>query len=313
MPLSRWEGTLSVRSIQAPASAVRSPGWGFFRLSGGRARPATGPLRRSGGSSSPGPVLTASGGRRCASPWGPAQGCSSPGRPLRPRQEPGGRGPSSRPQLQLVFVASSRSTACPWLAALWFARGWGDRLLRGCTHLQRPGFSPGMHRPPQVAKSGGENARPLLLLLGAPGVGGGEAGEQQQPRRLQRAVEARVQPRGPRRREITSPGGAGRMWARPGEWCTGRSSSGAAAEPARAGLSRAHGPRRRAGAPGASALSRLARAGASPRLGPGCRAPRPTSGVPCSSPPPGAARSLSAEPPARLSCSLLRSGPTDRR
>lgn len=125
MPLSRWEGTLSVRSIQAPARAVRSPGWGFFRLSEGRARQAPGPLGRSGGASSPGPVLTASGGRRCASPRGPAQGCSSPGRPLSPRQEPGGRGPSSRPQLQLVFVASSRSTACPWLAALWFARGWG--------------------------------------------------------------------------------------------------------------------------------------------------------------------------------------------
>ncbi len=35
--------------------------------------------------------------------------------------------------------------------------------------------------------------RPLLLLLGAPGVGGGEAGEQQQPRRLQRAVEGALQ------------------------------------------------------------------------------------------------------------------------
>lgn len=143
-------------------------------------------------------------------------------------------------------------------------------------------------------------------------LGEGKPESSGKPLWWQRAVEARVQPRGPRRREITSPGGAGWMWRRPGGWCTGRASSGAAAGTARAGLSRAPGPGRRAGAPGALASHRLTHASASSRFGPRCRAPRPTGGVPGSSPPPGAAQSLFAESPARLSRPLLRSGPTDR-
>lgn len=120
-----------------------------------------------------------------------------------------------------------------------------------------------------------------------------------------------MQTRGPPRREITGPGGAGRRWGRPGGRCTRRVSSRGAVGAARTGLSRAHGPGRRAGAPGASASHRLARAGASPQAE--CRALRPAGGGPHSSPPPAGARSLFAEPPARLSCPLLRSSPTDRR
>lgn len=77
----------------------------------------------------------------------------SPGRPLRPRQEPGGRGPSRRPQLQPVFVASSRSTSRPRLAAPGSARGWEGVVSSGVARTcSGPGSSPGMHRPPQVAK-----------------------------------------------------------------------------------------------------------------------------------------------------------------
>lgn len=125
----------------------------------------------------------------------------SPGRPLCPRREPGGRGPSRRPQLQPVFVASSCSTARPRLVAPRFARSRGSLLLGGCTHLQRSGRLAGMHQPPQVAKSGGEKAPAPPPPAPSPGVGGGEAGEPRQPRRRQRAAEARMQPRGPRRLE----------------------------------------------------------------------------------------------------------------
>lgn len=313
MPLSRWEGTLSVRSIQAPARAVRSPGWGFFRLSEGRARQAPGPLGRSGGASSPGPVLTASGGRRCASPRGPAQGCSSPGRPLSPRQEPGGRGPSSRPQLQLVFVASSRSTACPRLAALWFARGWGGRLLRGCTHLQRPGFSPGMHRPPQVAKSGGENAPAPPPPARSPGcwgrgsrraaaaaaaaAGGGGSG----------AAPGASAPRNNQSRWRWADVGTARRMV---HWAFELSSCSRTG--ARRALTRPWPPAARGSSRGLSLKPPGARRRlASPRARVPRAAPHKRRALLFASP--GAARSLSAEPPARLSCSLLRSGPTDRR
>lgn len=58
----------------------------------GRARPATGPLRRSGGSSSPGLCSPRPAGGAALSPRGPAQGRSSSGRLSASRQEPGGRG-----------------------------------------------------------------------------------------------------------------------------------------------------------------------------------------------------------------------------
>lgn len=50
--------------------------------------------------------------------------------------------------------------------------GGGGRLLRGCKHLQRPGSSLGMHRPPQVAKRGGENAPAPPPPARSPGCGG---------------------------------------------------------------------------------------------------------------------------------------------
>lgn len=300
----------------APSEVV---GWRISRLSGGRARPGPGPHGRSSSASSPGLVLTASRGRRCGSPLGPAQGCSSVRAAPRgalsgPHREPGGRGPSRRPQLQPVFVASSRSTACWRLTAPRFARRWEGSSPLGL-------HAPAAVRAPQRACTGlrrlqraaARMHRPLLLLLRAPGVGGGEAGEQRQPRRRQRAAEARMQPRGPQCREITGPYRARRTWGRPGGRCTGSASSGGAPGAARTGLPRARGPGRRTGAPGTSVSRRLARAGASPRFKFGCRASRPAGGRPDSSPAPAGARSLFAEPPARLSCLLLRSGRTDRR
>lgn len=265
-----------------------------------------------------GPVLTASGGRRCASPRGPAQGCSSARAAPRGALSAGARSPAAA--APLAGPSCSRSLLLPLSL---------DRPPAACSPPVRPGLgggsSPlGLHAPaaaraPRWACTGPRRLqravarmhRPLLLLLRAPGVGGGEAGEQRQPRRRQRAAEARMQRRGPPRREITGPGGAGRTWGPPGERCTGRVSSRGVVEAARAGLSRAHGPGRRAGTPGASASRRPARAGASPQAR--CCALRPAGGGPHSSPPPAGARSLFAEPPARLSCPLLRSSPTDRR
>lgn len=97
----------------------------------------------------------------------------SPGRPLRPRQEPGGRGPSRRPQLQPVFVASSRTTARPRFAAPRSARGREGVVSSGAARTcSGPDSSPGMHRPPQVAKSGGENAPAPPPPTPSPGCGG---------------------------------------------------------------------------------------------------------------------------------------------
>lgn len=270
IPLSGRKGTLSVRPKHAPARAFRSRRWRVSPLSGGRARPGPGPRGRSSGASWPGLVLTASRGGRCASPPGPAQGGAQPaplpGAPSQPA--PGARRPRPprRPQLQPVFVASSGSTARPRLVAPRFARGWGSLLLRLARTCSGPGASPGMHQPPQVAKSGGEKEPAPPPPAPSPGVGGGEAGEQRQPRRRQRAAEARMQPRGPRRLEITGPGGAGSTRGRPEGRCTETASSRGAAGAARTRLSRARGLGRRTGAPGTSASRRLARAGVSPRF-----------------------------------------------
>lgn len=268
---------MSVRVIQAPARAVRSRRWRVSRLSVGRARPGPGRCGRSGGASSPGPVLTASGGRRCASPRGLAQGCSSA------RAAP--RGALSARARSRAAAAPLAGPSCSLSLLLPLARPPArSSQSPGPPGGGRGSSPPGLHAPaaaptPRRACTGPRRLqraaarmhRPLLLLLQALGVGGGEAGEQRQPRRRQRAAEARMQSRGPPRREITGPGGAGRTWEWPGGRYTGRASSRAAAGAARAGLSRAHGPWRRAGAPGASASRRLARAGASPRLasGPG--------------------------------------------
>lgn len=197
----------------------------------------------------------------------------SPGRPLRPHWDPGGRGPSRR--LQPVFVASSRLTARWQLAAPGLPEGVGGSSPLG---LHAPAAARAPRRvctgPCRLQRAAARMHRPLLLLLRAPGVGGGEAGEQWQPRRRQRAAEAQMQPRGPRRREITGPGGARRTRGQPGGQCTGRASSRGVVGTARAELSRAHGPVRRAGAPGASASRRLVRAGTSPSLRPGRRDPQ---------------------------------------
>lgn len=121
-------------------------------------------------------MLTASGGRRCVSPRGLAQGCSSavrysPGRPLRPHWDPGGRGPSRR--LQPVFVASSRLTARWQLAAPGFARGcWGVVSFGVARTCSGPGASQGMHQPLQVAKSRGKNAPAPPPPAPSPGSGG---------------------------------------------------------------------------------------------------------------------------------------------
>lgn len=96
----------------------------------------------------------------------------SPRHRLRPRWEPGGRGPSRQPQLQPVFVASSRSTSRRRLAAPGFARRWGVDSFEVARTCSGPGASPGMHRPPQVAKSYDEKAPAPPPLALSPGSGG---------------------------------------------------------------------------------------------------------------------------------------------
>lgn len=154
---------LSVRAIQAPTRAVRSEEWGVSPLSGGRARPGPGPRGRPGGASSPGSVLTASGGRRCASPRGPAQGCSSARAAPRGALSASARsraasaplaGPSCSLSLLLPLARPpARGLQPP--GSLWGGGVVSSGVARTCGG---PGSSPGMHRPPQVAKSGGENA-----------------------------------------------------------------------------------------------------------------------------------------------------------
>lgn len=233
-------------------------------------RPGLCSPRPAGGAASPLGVPLKAAARRCATPRGalfahtgilaaaaPLADCSlslllplarPPAGSLQPPGLPGGVGGSS--PLGLHAPAAARAPR---------------RVCTGPRRLQRAAAR--MHRP-------------LLLLLRAPGVGGGEAGERWQPRRRQRAAEAQMQPRGPRRRKITGPGGAGRTRGRPGGQCTGRASSRGVVGTARAGLSRAHGPAQRARAPGASASRRLVRAGTSPSLRPGRLAPRPAGGGP---------------------------------
>lgn len=203
MPFFVWEGELSVRAIPASGSAVRSRKRVFFFLLSapvasawdpGRSRAqATHPRRRlcsmrpAGGAAPPfrAPLTAA------------ALPAPLPGRPLRPRWEAGGRGPSRQPLLKPVFVASSRLPAGPQLAAPGFAQRWRVRLFRG---LHAPAAAraprPACTGPRRLQGAAPRTNRPLLLLLRAPGVGGGEAGEQRQWQ-PQRAAEAGMQPRGP--------------------------------------------------------------------------------------------------------------------
>lgn len=182
-----WKGEPSVRAIPASGSAVRSRKKVFFSplsvpvasaWDPGRSRAqAAHPRRRlcsirpAGGAAPPfGARLTAA-----------ALPAPLPGRPLRPRWEAGGRGPSRQPQLQPVFVASSRLPSRPRLAAPGFAQRWRVRLLGG---LHAPAAAraprPACTGPRRLQRAAPRMSRPLLLLLRAPGVGGGEAGEQRQ-------------------------------------------------------------------------------------------------------------------------------------
>lgn len=157
MPLSGWEETLAVRAIQAPAGAVRSRGGGWGGGGGGLCSAGVAPSRNQGRAGAQAAHLR-QGLRSQRAPGGAAPLLGvllraeqlgrrrSSGLPLLLSQEPGGLGPSRWPQLQAVFVASSRSTARPRLAAPRLAGGWRSRLLRGCTHLQQPQFLAG-HAP----------------------------------------------------------------------------------------------------------------------------------------------------------------------
>lgn len=148
--------------------------------------------------------------------------------------------------------------------------------------------------------------RPLLLLLGVPSVGGGEAGEQQRRRRQRRvgcslgglgAEEQQVQVAQDGRRN-----GPGDSAARVRAW-----------ELQQGGACRAlTRPWPRAAREGSRGRS-LAPPGARGRLAsrPGT-AQCPVGSGPGSPPSPASARSLSAELPAQQSYPLLRSGPTDR-
>lgn len=201
MPFFLWKGELSVKAIPASGSAVRSRERVFFLSAPvasawdpGRSRAqAAHPRRRLCSTRPAGGAAPPFGARLTAA----ALPAPLPGRPLRPRWEAGGRGPSRQPQLQPVFVASARLPARPPLAALGFAQRWRVRLLRG---LHAPAAAraprPACTGPRRLQKAAQRTNRPLLLLLRAPGVGGGEAGEQRQ-RQPQRAAEAGMQPRGP--------------------------------------------------------------------------------------------------------------------
>lgn len=153
-------------------------GGGSLRSAG--VAPARNPGRAGAQAAHPhlGPVLTASGGRRCASPRGPAQGCSSARAAPRGALSAGARSPAAA--APLAGPSCSRSLLLP------LARppagglqppgspGVGGRVVsvgvaRTCSG---PGASLGMHRPPQVAKSGRENAPAPPPLAPSPGSGG---------------------------------------------------------------------------------------------------------------------------------------------
>lgn len=156
-------GRLSARA-RAPSAVSR--------LSGERARPQPGPCGRSGGSSWPRGLcwLRPAGGAAVSlRAWLSALR-------LGPRREPGGRGPSRQAPAAAClccFLSLARPPAAG--SPPGSHEGWEGRLLGGGagevrwreverelhkhTHLQGPpGSSPGMHGPPQVAKSSGENA-----------------------------------------------------------------------------------------------------------------------------------------------------------
>lgn len=161
---------------EAPTRAVRSPRWRVSRLSEGRARPGPGPRGRSSGASSPGLVLAASRGRRCASPLGRAQGCGSaraarrgalPARAGSPAASAPLAGPSYSLSLLLPLARPPAGGLQPPGPP---GGGWVFfGVARTCSG---PGASPGLHRPPQVAKSRRENAPAPPPPAPSPGCGG---------------------------------------------------------------------------------------------------------------------------------------------
>lgn len=166
----------------------------------------------------------------------------------------------------------------------------------GCTHLQRPGFCRACTGPRRLQRAVARMAPAPPPPLGAPGAGGGS-------RRAAAAAAAAAggelaQPRGLGKRNNQS------RW----RWADGDGPENGARGAWSPELQQnrrapAHAPM----APGARELppQQVAwRAPVSPRL---ARVPRASPGAACPALRlPGAARSLLAEPPARLSCSLLR-------
>lgn len=202
--------------IQAPTRAVRSQGWPVSPLSVGRTRPGPGPFGRSGGASSPGPVLTTSGGRRCASPRGPAQGCSSaraaPRGALSARaRSPAATAPLAGPSCSLSLLLPlarppARGSQCPGPPG--GVRGVvSSGVARTCSG---PGSSPVNAPTPAGCKerrrerTGPSSSYSEPWVWGEGKLESGGSGGGSGRRRLG------WQPRGPRRREITGPGGAGR-------------------------------------------------------------------------------------------------------
>lgn len=184
-----------------------------------------------------------------------------PGRPLRPRWEPGGRGPSHQPQLQPVFVASSRLPA-RGLQPSGLLVGGVVFLSRDCTHLQRPRLLAGHAPAPAGCKeqrrecTGPSSSCSESRVWGegkpVSSSGGGGSGESD-------AASGVSAPRNSRSRWHRTDAGTAQGTVQPVY------ELGSCSREARAGLSRAHGPGRRARAPGAAASRHLARAGASPR------------------------------------------------
>lgn len=171
----RWEAVGegdSCTGKRCPKSGKR-----FFPLSTSRVRPGPRSLARSGGASSQETMLSASGGRRCASLRVRAHRCSSAGAsPRAPSPSAlGGRRPrplSPAPAaaclccfLSLALPPSACSSrACPEVKS-----PSPRRIARTCSG---PGSYAGVHRPPQVAESRAENAPAPPPPAPSPGCGG---------------------------------------------------------------------------------------------------------------------------------------------
>lgn len=262
MPFSEWERALSMRAVRALALVVLSRE--VSPLSGGRVLLGCGLCRRSGGASLPEPVLSASGGRRCASPRGPSHGCSSaraapraPSSSALGARRPRPLSPAPAAACLCCFLSSAR----PWLAAPGSARGWGGLPLRG---LHAPAAAPASRRactsPCRLQRAaaritGPSSSRSELRVWGegkpASSGGGGGGGSV--------AASVASAPRNSRSRWRRTDAGMARGTVQPAYELASCGRGGA-----RQALTRPW-PRAARGAPGAVASRHLARAGASPR------------------------------------------------